>query len=282
MKKVNWLIEKYVFENYEDKLSIAIKRSGNNVIIYDETEKTLKDICKRFSQDDIVILHSSLQDGRKMIRLPYYPGIFLNLENYECYNYYGYYGEHLLNSNYIMMGINDLPRRKNEIFNYFGSDSIFIRPSNGFKTFTGQILPKDSFDDKYDTLIKSYGGIDPGTLVILAPIKEIEEEWRFIVIDGEVVSGALYMNKEYREKWEAFWDKECEDQNAFNFAVQMSKLYQPDKAYTIDICRTSDGEYKIMELNSFCCASMYGNNYNKVVHAINNLCVKEWKDIYEI
>ena len=282
MKKVNWLIEKYVFENYEDKLATTIKNSGSNVIIYDETEKSLEDICKRFKEDDIVILHSSLQDGRKMLRLPCYPGIFMNLDNYECYNYYGYFGNHLLNSNYLMMGINDLPRRKDEIFDYFKSESIFIRPSNGFKTFTGQILPKEDFDDKYDTLIKSYGGIDPGTLVLIAPIQEIEEEYRFIVVDGEVVSGALYMNKEYREKWEAFWDKECEDENAFNFAVEMSKLYQPDKAYTIDICRTSNNEYKIMELNSFCCASMYGNNYDKVVKAINELCIKEWKDIYEI
>lgn len=282
MKKVNWLIEKYVFENYEDKLATAIKNSGSNVIIYDETEKSLEDICKRFKEDDIVILHSSLQDGRKMLRLPCYPGIFMNLDNYECYNYYGYFGNHLLNSNYLMMGINDLPRRKDEIFDYFKSDSIFIRPSNGFKTFTGQILPKEDFDDKYDTLIKSYGGIDPGTLVLIAPIQEIEEEYRFIVVDGKVVSGALYMNKEYREKWEAFWDKECEDENAFNFAVEMSKLYQPDKAYTIDICKTSNNEYKIMELNSFCCASMYGNNYDKVVSAVNELCIKEWKDIYEI
>lgn len=282
MKKVNWLIEKYVFEHYEDKLATAIKNSGSNVIVYDESEKSLEDICKRFKEEDIVIIHSSLQDGRKMLRLPYYPGIFLTLENYECYNYYGYFGDCLLNSNYLMMGINDLLRRKDEVFDYFKSESIFIRPSNGFKTFTGQTLPKKDFYTKYDTLMKSYGGIDEGTLVLIAPIQEIEEEYRFIVIDGEVVSGALYMNKEYREKWEAFWDKECDDERAFNFAIEMSKLYQPDKAFTIDICRTSNDEYKVMELNSFCCASMYGNNYDKVVKAINELCIKEWKDIYEI
>ena len=121
-----------------------------------------------------------------------------------------------------------------------------------------------------------------GTLVLVAPVKEIDEEWRFIIVDGKVVSGALYMNKEYREKWEAFWDKECKDENAFRFVEKMAKLYQPDPAYTIDICKTGAGDYKVMELNSFCCASMYSNNYDKVVKTINELCIKEWKDIYEI
>lgn len=282
MKKINWLLEKYIFENYEDRLIAAIENSDNNVIVYDDSEKPLETILKKMNKNDIIIMHSSLQDGQKMLRLPYYPGIFLTLQNYECYNYYGYFGDHLLNSNYLMMGINDLLRRKNEIFDYFKSESIFIRPSNGFKTFTGQVLPKDGFELKYDVLMKSYGGIDKGTLILIAPIQEIEEEYRFIVVDGKVISGSLYMNKEYREKWEAFYDKECEDTKAFNFAIDMSKIYQPDKAYTIDICRTSSNEYKIMELNSFCCASMYGNNYDKVVNAINKLCLKEWRDIYGI
>jgi len=281
MKSVNWLIEKYVFEHYQDKLADAVKRSGNPVMLYDESEKSLEDICKRFGEEDIVFLHSSLQDGRRMLRLPIYPGTFLTLENYECYNYYGYFGDHLLNAKYMMMGIGDLPRRAQHVFNYFDTDSIFIRPSNGWKTFTGQILPKDNFADKYDTLIKSYGGIDPGTLVLLAPIKEIREEWRFGVVDGNVVSGALYMNGENRGEWEAICDKGCEDRGAWDFAWDMSKLYQPDPAYTIDICRTAGGEYKVIELNSFCCASIYGANYDKVVHAINELCRREWKDVYE-
>ena len=128
--------------------------------------------------------------------------------------------------------------------------------------------------------MKSYGGmIDPDTLAVLSPARVIEEEYRFIVVDGVVVSGALYMDRKSRNDWKAYYDRPCEDQGAFDFAVDMSKIYQPDRAYTIDVCKLTDGRYKLIELNSFCCASMYGNDYDKVVKAVNELCISDFYDV---
>ena len=61
----------------------------------------------------------------------------------------------------------------------------------------------------------------------------------------------------------------------------MSKIYQPDLAYTIDVCKTNNDEYKLLELNSFNCASMYGNDYDKVVNAINKLAVNEHNSLFK-
>jgi hypothetical protein len=284
-EKVNWIIEKYLFEEYEDKLIQSIKDCGMNVDIYDDTMSrfdNIQDYIKnKYTEQDIIIMHGSLQMGRRMLRTFAYPGVFLTLENYECYNYYGYFGDHLLNSEYVMMGLNDVLRNTNKVFDIFGTDKLFIRPSNGYKSFTGQCLSKDTFDEDFNILIKSYGGLDMNTLVVLAPSKEIEEEYRFIVINGEVISGAQYMDTDTRTEWKAQYDKPCNNRLATFFAKRMVKLYQPDKAYTIDVCKTKEGKYKLIEINSFCCASWYGNDIPKVVEAVNNLCIYEYNEIYE-
>jgi len=282
---VNWIIDKYIFEEYEDKLAQTIKDSGMNVIVYDDSMskfETVQDLVKsKFTEKDIVILHGSLQMGRRILRTSVYPGIFLTLDNYECFNYYGYFGYNLLNEDYVMMGLNDVLRNKDKIFDVFKTDKIFIRPSNGFKSFTGQCLEQESFDLEFDKLTKSYGALDMNTLVLISPAQEIEEEYRFVVIDGKVISGAMYMDKDSRGRWEPYWDKPCEDNLAISFAEQMSTIYQPDKAYTIDVCKLNNGEYKLIELNSFFCASWYGNDLTKIVKAVNELCINEYNDIYE-
>lgn len=282
MKKVKWIIDKDMFSEYEDRLVAAIKNSGNDVIFYDDLKNdNIEDFLKKkFIIDDILIFHGSLQHGRGVARTSYYPGIYLTLENYECYKYYGYFGYLLLNYDYLMMGLNDVLRQKDFIFETFGTDKIFIRPSNGYKSFPGQILPKENFEFELDVLKKSYGGLDLDQLVLVSPIQEIDEEYRFIVVDGKVVSGSLYMDKNNRKSWSAYYDRLCEDKKAFEFAEQLVKLYQPDKAYTLDVCKLPSGEYKMLEVNSFCCGSMYGNDYEKVVNAVNELCLQDFNEIY--
>lgn len=285
-KKVNWIIDRYLFDEYEDKLCQTVKDSGMNVTLLDDSnfdmDFTFVDyLKKKYTENDIVFLHGSLQNGRKMLRTSSYPGIYLTLDNYECYNYYGYFGDYLLNSEYVMMGLNDVLRNKDSIFDIFGGDGLFIRPSNGYKTFTGQVLSKKDFDTEFSTLIQSYGGLDINTLVVLSPIQEIDEEYRFIVIDGKIISGSKYMDEKNRTSYVAYYDKLCDNPNAQAFAKSMIDLYQPDKAYTIDVCRVKNGGFKLIELNSFCCANWYGNDLNKIVKAVNELCIKDYNDVFE-
>jgi len=199
MKKVNWIIDKYVFEDYEDRLITSIKNSNHNVHIFDDSNgKTLENFLNKFTEDDIIFFHGSLQHGRRFERMRYYPGIYLTLENYECYKYYGYYGDYLLNSNYLMMGLNDVIRNKEKIFDTFKTSSIFIRPSNGYKSFPGQTLPLDNFYFEFNVLKNSYGGIDLDKLVVVSPAIKINEEYRFIIIDGVPISGSLYIDDNNR------------------------------------------------------------------------------------
>ena len=296
MKKINWVIDKYLFDEYEDRLSTAIQNSGANVYFYDDIcGKTFKEwILEKFTQDDIVVFHGSLQHGRQLTQLPIYPGVFMTIDNYECYKYYGYYGEKLLNSEYLMMGLNDVVRNKYMIqklvpsfgFGERGNQSnIFIRPSNGYKTFAGQVISIEQLEKEIDILMKSYGGVDPETLILLSKQQEINEEYRFIVVDGNVITGSLYMDNYNRKTLKPYYDKPVDEMSeAFKFAKLVANVHQPDKAFTIDICSVDYGDYKlfkILEINSFNCASMYGAEYEKIVNSINQLAINQYNDIWE-
>ena len=290
MKNTTWIIEKYIFDEYEDRLVNAIKDSGSKVMFYDELNNRDKNLNQFLNDnltiDDIVIFHGSLQLGRQISRMPYYPAVFMNIDNYECYKYYGHYGTHLLNSDYLMMGLNDVVRNRplikktlieNSLWNRGKENKIFIRPSNGYKSFAGQLISFDNLEREIDILKKSYGGVDPETLVLLSKTQNITEEYRFIVVDGKVITGSLYMDCANRESLIPYYKFTIgEDDESFKYAQRIVDIYQPDKAYTIDICMVDNGDYhmfKLLEINSFNCASMYGASYEKVVEAINNLAV---------
>ncbi len=209
MMKVNWIIEQYLWEEYEQKLADTIKNSGHNCRIVDDTDWKFdfdKDIKSKYFEKDCVIFYGSLQRGRQMWReTNFIPGIFLTIDNYEVFKYYGYYGDKLVNSNYIMMGLNDIKRNKQRIFEtlyskhwtHLNNEKIFIRPSNGYKTFTGQLLPWQNFDKEFDVLCSSYGGIDMEQIVLVAPEQKVREEHRFIIIDkfgsNTIIDGNKYM-----------------------------------------------------------------------------------------
>ena len=82
MKKVNWIIDKHIFDEYEDKLATAIKNSGADVYFYDELKNlTFKEFLERnFTEKDIVVYHGSLQHGRTISNMPIYPATFMTLE----------------------------------------------------------------------------------------------------------------------------------------------------------------------------------------------------------
>lgn len=279
-----WLVEKHMFPEYEKTLINSINRTGSLCYLFDDTDFIKfdfdKDIKNKFTDKDCTIFYGSLQRGRELYsKTNFIPGIFLTIDNYECYKYYGIFGNELLNSHYHMMGLNDLKRWKNYFTVNNNEDKIFIRPSNGYKTFPGQIINMNNFDKEYETLIKSYGGLDVNQLVVVSPYKKILRESRFAVIDGKVVDGCIYIFEDTKV------DKRMIDDEAFiyaNIIVQTLPNDYPDMAYTLDIATDENGRYKVLEINSFCCAGLYHMDKDIIVDAINDLCEKLYNDYWGI
>jgi hypothetical protein len=281
---VNWMIEKYMFPDYEDKLVETIKLSGSNCYLFDDTDHFKFDFDKhikhKYTEKDCVIFYGSLQRGRQVYReTNFIPGIFYTVDNYECFKYYGYYGDFLLNKEYLMIGLNDFKRKAISLFTQFETRKLFIRPSNGYKTFPGQILTLEGFleANEFEIFVKSYGGLDMDQLIVISPYKKIVQESRYLIIDEEIIDGAVYSID-----GELVKNVKIQDNESTALVKKCKSMYKPDEIFTIDVAKLNTGENFILEINSFCCAGLYNLDIPTVVNAVNTKVIDYYKDYYNI
>jgi len=287
--KVKWLLEKELFDT-ETVMVEAIKRSGNEVklISFNVTDDISK-ITNKFDNFDCVVYYGSIGLAKKLKRVvPWIPGIYLNELAFECTSYYPSFGATLLHKDYIMLPYADLIRQKDFLFTQFNCDEIFLRPNSGTKNFTGTVLNYDNFED--GVKFANFYGVDRNLLCLVSNAKKLKKEWRFVIVDQNVVSGSLYRD------WTVsgdFTDKDtkdivllrskqieeyCVDDNAIECANAVAKLYEPDGCWTIDVALCENDEYKVIEIGSFSCAGLYANNMDKVVNAVSKSALNEWNE----
>lgn len=291
--KVKWILEPDVFKDNTDKLIEEIKKQGMevNVIPYIPFDDELAERCLNiYGADECVVFYGSLNFGKKLRKIAWTPGVYLNEKAFECTSYYPYLKELLLHyQDYIMLPYGDLAEHKTRIFKYFNSDKIFIRPNSGTKQFTGMVCTEDNF---YDCVkLAGFYDVEPELLVLISGVAPLEREWRFVIVDGEPVAGSLYRDWSAPEKItsgtvtrdyvlmnsHSLWE-EAKDNNALMLAYEAVKRYNPDRCWTIDIAKTEYGTYHVLEIGCFSCAGLYGCDLEKVVKEVSASALKEWNE----
>jgi len=118
-------------------------------------------------------------------KMNWIPGCFYN-ENFSYYNYIENYGSEMLN-----FGCEISP-----IKNIKFEDSVFIRPNDDLKQFSGTIMGFDEFFEwktKLNDLYSDrYCSVTPDTMAVISKIKKIKKEYRFFVVGKKVVTGSIY------------------------------------------------------------------------------------------
>lgn len=188
------------------------------------------------------------------------PGSMLN-DNHDLEVYVLYYGKNFLNwDGEIMCAGNPLPD---------WADYFFARPTKDSKAFTGQLFTRDSWNEWLPKAIEdgSIYASNPfklNTRVLLAPLRDIQQEVRCWVVGGKVITASRY-------KLGARVSYENYDNETFfvDFAQKMVDLYQPAEAFVIDVCLSND-ELKVVEINCINCAGFYNANMDKLMMAIEN------------
>jgi hypothetical protein len=213
---------------------------------------------------------------------PWVPGSFCTLPNFQCSKYYTHFGKYLLNDEYLMMPLAEVKRRKEKLFLPYhqgglspdGNDpQFFVRPSTGFKSFTGQIVRASHFDADYET-ISGYGA-DPEELVVVAGPRRIVGEWRFIVCEHKVIAGSQY--KPHMQSLALSPTDKCAKELAQKIAAEE---WQPDPMWSIDICKTSSG-FSLLEINSFSCSGFYCCDVEPIVREASRLALQDWQETHE-
>lgn len=157
----------------------------------------------------------------------------------------------------------------------------FLRPVHDFKAMTGAVVDwewvkqlQERFAEINVHFREDRRVLCHDTPVSLSPVREIDAESRFFVVDGKVRAGSYYraggvkLLKRITAKWEhtGSWD----------FAQEMAELWQPDRAFVIDVAeihrdKTSSGNWpdcSVIEINCINHCGFYEADMRPVIKAV--------------
>lgn len=181
-------------------------------------------------------------------------GIFYDIEKFDQ-EYYSTLNLPLLNNNakYIHM--------KNALNLSFNED-MFIKPSRDLKAFNGGVIQAGT---TIESFVKSsqYQSFYVDETVVIAKLVQIYSEYRFFVVDKNVVAGS-----QYRKGNQLYINGDI-DPEVLQIAKEYALLYQPHDIFTMDIADTPNG-YKIIEYNCWNASGLYNSDSVKLFYEVNN------------
>ncbi|MEO8165226.1 MAG: ATP-grasp domain-containing protein [Betaproteobacteria bacterium] len=268
-----------MFDGYREQLVAAIHNQGHDAKLIHAPSPPFRwdDVgCsyrETFPKDACVISHGDIELVTRIHQeRRWTPGAFCAVENFACCNYTCYYGNYLLNRDYIMLPFGELDRCKDFLFDTVGRDDrVFVRPDSPLKLFTGQIATRDTF--AADLEFMGFYEFPVNSLVVVSSPKQILNEWRFVVANGKVIAGCQYKNGDNLD-YQADYDG-----NAFDLAQSIAAIdYEPDPVWVMDICKTSDNSYHLLEIGGFSFADLYACNMADVVAAVSAVAKDVWEN----
>jgi hypothetical protein len=265
---VTWVIEHGIFDN-EVQLIEEVRKQGHNVIEIDyKHDYYVDDIARnqRYTKllSQPVIFRGSLNVSSEVEYTLWIPGTYCNRDNFNCSTYYTYWGEWMLNKNYWMMPLSNLERMTPFIQAYLATnsdyiDKVFIRPASDMKQFAGEVFNLSNLSSLKD--------IPPETLVLVAPVKQVDREYRFVVTGNTIVAGSQYLPIETNVTSNAAIE--------YLQSILNELTWCPDDIYTVDVC-FANGSYHVLELNSLSCSNLYQCDLAAVVETVSKLAINEY------
>ena len=251
-----------------DRMDIDVQHI-KTIPFSDETDPPLPDNLTN------VICFGSIGLGRIARKKNWTPGIFFN-ENFDMRQTLAAYVDDVFNSHGSLtspIGIVS-PAMLEHV-----DDAFFIRPVADDKCFCGQVITKEEFfnwqkaviklDTEYTQLGKdNYVTVTAETVIQISPVKEIMAEYRFLVVDKEVVTGSRYKAR-HRQLIQLPFDKI--DDYIIQYARDRAMQYQPDRAFVLDVAIDEDGNPKILELGCINACGFYSADTQKLIDAIENM-----------
>ena len=254
-----WVFQDNIFnEPWFDDMIAFLKRMDIPHEIVKAVPFTGQMIPEPTPTQDKVIFIGSYSFTNRAIEMGYSPGSWTN-ENYD----YRVWSEKwdILNRGRVYK-MKDVPRQ---------IGPFFCRPCADDKAFTGQVFYWDEFEEWRTKIWAVYQDYDSGALttmgpdtwVVVAPARKIEEEYRFIIVDGKIVTGSQYDKGMYRNV-----DNLVDPM--YNFIHEQIERWTPSEAFALDIA-IHDGNPYVLEMGNMNSAGLYKCDPQKIVMAIERL-----------
>ena len=248
---MHWILQTDLYgEPGRDALAITLKEAGvpfseHKVVPFANT------LDPEISPEGPTIVMGTLPLCRIALRHGWQPGCF-DVSTVTWDAQMDAWGPHLLNSDAYLGWFGGIEPTEEPVF--------FIKPVAEEKIFAGQVIDKPGFHDWQERILHSReqdgSGLTPTTLVLWAALKTIEAEYRLWIVDGRVVTASRYRPASPNVPVEAM-----------HFGQRMAHMWAPLPAYVMDVCR-SEGEWKIVELNTLNACGFYAADVSRIVHAL--------------
>ncbi len=271
-----WILEDFLCDGATQNLANEVRAQGMECIVWNvlqimDMDKEIE-IQKDVRKNQCIIFMGSVGMVQNIQKYSnWIPGTWANFKDLECQNYYSHLNKYLLNKDNMILPVGELSSRINECFEKFGeSDTIFIRPNRCDKSFSGTVLFKERIDKDLQWIVDPTFS-NPNDIVYVSSPKNIVSEFRFIAAGDEIITGSLYKTNG-RVTVKAVYDLE-----AIKLAREIAVIpYTSDIMKVIDICKTKDGLYHLLEIGGFSCAGLYACDLTEIVKHVSKIALKEW------
>ena len=205
----------------------------------------------------------------KALRSDFYPGKWCDWTALRCERYFARVGGLLCNDNYMLLPAAEVMRRQRSLLSQW--NALFLRPSRADKPFSGFVA--HSTED----IERQLEGVEEHDLVVVAPVKVIEAEYRMAAVRGKGIVAA----SQYMLGGQLVLEQDAPPNALHVAATVVEKIGEdfPDPMYIVDIARV-EGEYRLMEINGFSYAILYACDLEAIVHAAHEEALREWKAMH--
>lgn len=158
------------------------------------------------------------------------------------------------------------------MFNNRGSKKlakVFVRPNNGYKSFSGKILYKNSFVK--DINCEMFDNIEPHELIYVSSFKELcSQEYRVWIVNKQIITWSKYGID--------YGTVDGLPDSILGLAEKIAAHnWQVDYAYVADFTLL-DNKPKLIEFNSFACSDLYECDSEKLLLTISNNIMSSLED----
>jgi len=175
---------------------------------------------------------------------------------YDCDHYYPLFARYLLNRASRRMSLNEFFWTAPALANEWSTESLFVRPNDGFKSFAGSVVRCEELDVFRRTL--KLQQVEFHAPVYVARPFALHAEWRVQMIAGRAVAVS-----QYRPHWEA-----GAPNDVLRFAEEVQRdVSWPAQAYALDIAQTDAG-LAVIEIGCLLCTGFYASEPDRVVEAL--------------
>jgi hypothetical protein len=273
-EKVNmlWVVENWSKEASYLELEKALQETNLQYIMLRDFVKDEWTLPK-FKQE-CVVFQGSIQMAKLMKSTMTHcsPVSWMTSENYLCSKYYSYFGSLLFNDRYAMATLKEVARNKFYFYGTLGKESsIFLRPDSGDKTFQAQLLDIQDLD-RFVVENES----EQHSLVLVSTPKNIKGEYRFIVSPKGIIAHSTYRYQGLITKIPAV------PKGATQKCLEVINVgFHPDPVYCVDIAEDGDGNYWLLELNSFSSCGLYACDKKAIVNQVTEIAMDEYKKMLD-